>query len=58
MMASDGSFYNDGDLVELIPSASEQYEAYSVQGTRIGRYQRGIHIVRTSAGKTYKVLVK
>jgi hypothetical protein len=58
LRASDGSYYNDANLVELIPSPSEQYEAYSLQGTRINRNQRGIHIVRTSTGKAYKVLVK
>ena len=58
LLASDGTYYNEGSLVEPIPSPAGQYEAYSLQGTRISRNQRGIHIVRTGAGKTYKVLVK
>ncbi len=58
LLASDGSYYNEGNLVELIPSPAGQYQDYSLQGTRISRNQRGIHIVRTSSGKTYKVLVK
>ena len=58
LLASDGTYYNEGSLVDVIPSPAEQYEAYSLQGTRISRNQRGIHIVRTGAGKTYKVLVK
>lgn len=56
LLANDGTFYNDGNFLETIPSTLSPYQTYTLSGTRTTRHQKGIHIVRTSNGKTYKVL--
>ncbi|MCR4922348.1 MAG: CotH kinase family protein [Bacteroidaceae bacterium] len=57
-LASDGTFFNEGNHLHGIPLPATGYDAYSIMGTRIDKSQQGIHIIRSHDGKTFKILVK
>lgn len=57
-LAEDGTYYNEGNHIQLIPFSSEEYPSYSPMGIRMSKTQQGIHIIRTKDGKAFKVLVK
>ncbi|MBR1499729.1 MAG: CotH kinase family protein [Bacteroidaceae bacterium] len=60
-LADDGTYYNDDrdglQACEFSPEGQTS-ESYSITGVRTSKSQKGIHIIRTSRGKVYKILVK
>ena len=57
-LLSDGSYINwDMDNLSL-PSWAEEHESYSTMGLPMKKNEKGIHIIRTREGKSYKVLIK
>ena len=59
LLSSEGTYVNDDPNRLTAPFAwGEAYESYSVTGIPMLKSQKGVHIVRTTGGKSYKVLVK
>jgi len=56
-LSDTGEYYNEGVHIHSLP-ADEDYVSYSPTGVRMSKSQRGLHIIRTSSGKTYKILVR
>jgi hypothetical protein len=57
-LLSDGSYINwDMDILSS-PSWAEEHESYSTMGLPMKKNEKGIHIIRTREGKSYKVLIK
>ena len=57
-LADDGTYYNEGNHIRLVPFTPAEYESYSPSGVRVSKTQQGIHIIHTRDGKSYKVLVR
>ena len=61
LLADDGTYFNDEDPDPVVPVWSGEhglYKDYSIMGTPMSKSQKGIHIIRTQDGRSYKVLVK
>ena len=58
LLSPDGTYYNQDDDLLAAPFWSERHETYSLSGIRLTESQKGIRIVRTQDGKSYKVLIK
>ena len=62
MLDDDGTFFNE-DNPNAVASPfwaawTEAHESYSITGIPTTKSQKGIHIIRTRGGKTYKMLMK
>ena len=58
VLSDDGTFVNKDEDKLLKPFWADMYDSYSIWGTPIKTPQKGIRIIRTRNGKSYKVLVK
>lgn len=58
LLSSDGTYYNEDPDILTAPFWSEKYDAYSTMGIRMTASQKGIRIIRTRDGRSYKVLKK
>ncbi len=62
MLDDDGTYYNDADPTGICNQewsmANGQWPIVNLAGQRIMKSSKGIQIIRTSGGKTFKVLVK
>ena len=58
MLASDGTYLNEDDDTFIVPLRAEGHVSYSIAGFPVDKPQRGLRIVRTSDGRSYKVLHK
>ena len=56
--SDDGSYYNEGNHIQIAGFSPSGSESYSLSGLRVNKTQPGIHIIRTRDGKTYKVYVR
>ena len=58
LLSDDGTYINEDDGTLLTPLWARRAATYSLLGIRETRFGRGIHIVRTRDGRSYKVLKK
>ena len=57
LLAENGTYYNDDtDALNAIPHSplASGYSVYDLQGRRINKPQKGIHIIRMGNGKSFK----
>lgn len=58
LLLDDGTYLNEGDYTSLTSLLAEGRESYSIKGFPVSKPQKGVHIVRTADGRSYKVLHK
>ena len=59
LLSDDGTYLNEDDYTLLTSLLAEGHDIYSIMGFRMGNMpQKGIHIIRTRNGRSYKVLHK
>ena len=58
LLSDDGTYINEDDYTILTPLLAEGHESYSLTGLPTTRPQKGVHIIRTRDGRSFKVLIK
>lgn len=58
LLDDDGFYINEEDPTLIEPLWAETRDSYSIMGIPMSKSHKGIHIVRTSNGSSYKVLIK